>query len=69
MQKLIRTSIATGILGVIVFLYAIWFDTNETIVKILITLAVLFVVQVVAYLVMRDLHEESSGKDDGTIAR
>jgi hypothetical protein len=70
MQTLIKTSIATGLAFVVLIIFMIWSESlDEVVLKLLITLGILFVVQVIAYLVMRDLDEESGGKGDGTIAR
>ncbi len=69
MKILIRTSMITGFLIVGAVIYMIWFEASDVLAKLLVTLAILFVVQIVGYLMIRDLHEESSGKEDGTIAR
>lgn len=69
MKTLIYTAAVTGLLTVGLVVYVVWFDPSLVIGKLLVTLVILFVVQVVAYLVIRDLKDESSGKDDGTIAR
>ena len=70
MQTLIKTSIAPGLAFVVLIIFMIWSESlDEVVLKLLITLGILFVVQVIAYLVMRDLDEESGGKGDGTIAR
>ena len=68
MKTLISTSIVTGIALALNVIYMIWSEPEEFVMKIFVTLLVLFVAQVVAYLVMRDIKEESQGKDDGTIA-
>ena len=68
MKTLIATSIVTGVLELLLLIYMVWFEPSTSIVKIFITLGILFIGQVIAYLVMRDVQEESSGKDNGTIA-
>jgi len=69
MKILIGTSMATGFLIVGAVIYMIWFEAGDILAKLLVTLSILFVVQIIAYLMMRDIQEESSGKEDGTIAR
>jgi len=69
MQTLIYTSVTTSVAIGLVAIYGVWFEMTELMVKILITLCILFVGQLVAYLVVRDIKEESHGKDNGTIAQ
>jgi uncharacterized membrane protein len=69
MQKLIYSSAVTGILCALVLIYMVWFEPSETLAKSLVTLGILFIAQIVVYLVMRDIQEEASGKDDGSIAK
>ncbi len=69
MQKLIYTSSATGIFVALLLIYMVWFEPSDTLAKLLVTLGILFVAQIVVYLVMRDIQEEASGKEDGTIAK
>jgi hypothetical protein len=71
MKNLIYTSLGTGALMALLVLIELWtsaFDP-EILFKLLATLGVAFVGQIVVYLVWRDVNEESQGKKDGTIAR
>ncbi len=69
MHTLIYSSALTGIVAALTTLYIIWFDGSTVAVKLLVTFVILFILQVVGYLVLRDIKEEGTGKDDGTIAR
>jgi hypothetical protein len=68
MKILISTSVGTGIALILLFIYSIWFETSYLLGKIFLTLGILFVAQIIGYLVLRDINEESTGKEDGTIA-
>ncbi len=70
MKTLIYTSVATAVAASLVFIFMVWSPGIDTIGwKLLLTLGVLFIIQAGVYLVIRDVKEEASGKNDGTIAR
>lgn len=69
MKTLLYTTIVTGILILLIAISMIWVEPSSFVTKLFVTLGIILVGEVIAYLVMRDVHEEGTGKDNGTIAR
>lgn len=69
MNTLVYTSIINGIIVAGMIIYMVWFDMSEVAGKVFVTLLIILIMQIISYLVMRDINEERSGKDDGTIAK
>jgi len=59
MTKLIYTSIRTGVAAVLVLIYILWAGPDESAIKLMITLGVFSVVELIVYLVLHDMKERS----------
>ncbi len=68
MHTLVYTSALTGILLAAMVIYVVWFEGTAFTAKLITTLIILLVSQVLGYLVLRDVKEEEGGRKDGTIA-
>jgi hypothetical protein len=67
-KTLFTAAMFTAIIGVVMTLYIVWFGGGEIVAKLFVTNGILFVASSIGYLVIKDVHEEQRGKDDGTIA-